>query len=95
MKPFVLPILLSVSGCAVTKKVYGPDGKPAYTINCSGTAMSWNLCLKKASDLCGAAGYRVLERSGEKGVMSIPNFQTGAINHVATANRIMMISCGK
>ena len=31
----------SLSGCASVKESYGPDGRKAYALNCSGLARGW------------------------------------------------------
>ena len=46
---YLLILLHGLSGCVVTKAVYGPDGSPAYTLNCSDDyGTSWDSCYKKA-----------------------------------------------
>jgi len=57
-----LLILVLLTGCATVSETYGLDGRPAFTLNCSGTARTWNMCRKAAGELCGARGYDVIER---------------------------------
>lgn len=83
--------VLAISGCATASKTYGPDGQVAYSIGCSGSALSWGLCYEKAGEICGEKGYNVLARSGEGGLVaggSGAGFFAGS-----TASRSMVVSC--
>ena len=55
---------LLLAGCASSSQTFGPDGRAVHTLNCSGWARSWSMCLERAGELCGARGYDVLERGG-------------------------------
>jgi len=33
-----------IAGCATTRTTYAPDGRKAYTLNCSGWPRGWNNC---------------------------------------------------
>lgn len=63
----MLAFALTVSGCATANKTYAPDGREAYSIDCSGTARTWAQCVEKAGTLCGASGYDVYDRTAEGG----------------------------
>ena len=65
----VLSIMAFVSGCATASKTFTADGKEGYVIDCSGSALNWGMCYKKAGDICGSKGYVVLEKNGDKGAM--------------------------
>ena len=52
-------------GCASVTKTYDREGKEAYSLNCSGTARNWNMCLEKAGELCGSRGYDIVSYAGE------------------------------
>lgn len=84
-------VVLAASGCVVTKQTYGPDGSAAYSMNCSGIAMSWASCYEKAGALCGAKGYNVLAVNGETGAVIVANPQSAFGSTVI--NRTMMVSC--
>lgn len=90
--PLVLCFLLLTS-CATVSKTYTANGEEAYTLNCSGTARGWDKCLKAAGDLCGAKGYRTLDRTSE----DTANAQFTSSGFFATKSneRSMMIVCGK
>ena len=86
--------LLGISllpGCVVTKQTYGPDGRTAVSMNCSGIAMSWASCYEKAGAICGARGYDVLAVNGETGAVIVANPQ-GAFGSTVL-NRTMMVAC--
>jgi len=59
-----------LSGCASASKTYGPDGKEAFSINCSGLARNWGMCYEKAGNLCGTKGYEVIGQGGDSGAVA-------------------------
>lgn len=65
----LISMIALVAGCATASKTYTSDGKEGYAIDCSGSALNWSMCYEKAGELCGAKGYEVLEKSGDKGSM--------------------------
>jgi hypothetical protein len=62
----VLSAAILLAACATATETYGPDGRPAYTLNCSGSALSWGECEAKAGNICGTRGYTVVSRSGDQ-----------------------------
>ena len=62
VRPLALALVLA--GCASSSKTYGPDGREAYTLNCSGLARSWTMCAEKAGEICGTRGYDVVGAAG-------------------------------
>ena len=92
---FVALCLLTLAGCATVKESYGPDGKKAYALNCSGTARGWDKCLAAAGDICGSAGYDVLDKSSE--AVSIANAAASnssfGASAVKTSERTMLVAC--
>ena len=89
LKWIVLLAIALLAGCATAKPTYGPDGKPAYAVDCSGTAGNWGMCYEKAGSLCGASGYDVLSKSGDKGVLATSSILT------STISRSLLIECKK
>jgi hypothetical protein len=87
----LLPIL---AGCVSVKKIYDSRGRQRYLIKCNGTADSWAKCYEKAGDICGSRGYRVLEKTEERGVATLPtsNGIFVAIN-ARTAFQVLTVSC--
>lgn len=83
-------LVLLLSGCASTKQTYGPDGRVAHSLNCSGTLRDWGMCYQKAGEICGLSGYDVLTMNGERGLYVSG---TGGIYGTTTHYRTMTISC--
>jgi hypothetical protein len=54
--------LLVLTGCASSSTTFGPDGRPAHVLNCSGWARTWGHSYEKAGQICGARGYEVVSR---------------------------------
>ena len=83
------------SGCATASKTYGPDGKEAYSLNCSGTARSWGMCLEKAGDICGSRGYNITSAIGDIGNLTVANATVQNANLVSGSimSRSMIVSC--
>src|SRR4051812_3774484 len=80
-----------LAGCATSDDVYLPDGRTGYTINCSGSALSWDLCYSKAGEICQAKGYEIVAKDGEQGA-TVAGTQYGVFGNT-TANRSLMIAC--
>ena len=62
-------LALCLVGCATQKDVYLPDGRQGHAIECSGAALSWNLCYEKAGKICKAHGYEILEKNEDRGTL--------------------------
>jgi hypothetical protein len=84
-------VALSLVGCAVTKRTFAPDGREAMSINCSGWAMGWDACYKKAGDICRSDGYDVLAVNGETGSVVTANPQS--VFGGTIMNRVMLVAC--
>jgi hypothetical protein len=84
-------IAIALSGCARSSKTYTSDGREGFSIDCSGTALSWSKCFEKAGDLCGARGYDLLEKSGDQGSTVAAN-QYGLYGG-SVMSRSMVIAC--
>lgn len=56
-----LAVAAMLSGCAVSTPITTQNGKPGHAIDCGGGNMSH--CYQKASQLCGAKGYSVLDKN--------------------------------
>jgi hypothetical protein len=91
----VMVALLAFSSCATVHETYAPDGRKAYTLNCSGLARGWDKCLSAAGELCGASGYDILDRSDEPtAVFGAGASATGASAFAAhTQERSMLVAC--
>lgn len=62
---------LHIAGCATARKMTTPDGNEGYYIKCDGTAVSMDVCYRKASDLC-PNGYKIIDKNNESGVVINP-----------------------
>ena len=78
-------------GCATTRSTYAPDGRKAYTLNCSGLARGWDKCYSAAGDICGAADYDIVDRTGEDAAAGAVTRSGGGF--ARTQERSMVISC--
>jgi hypothetical protein len=78
-------------GCATVRETYSPDGRKAYTLNCSGTARGWDKCLKAAGDKCGAAGYDIISQESEDLIAAGGSSSGFAFGK--TKERTMLIAC--
>ena len=83
--------LALLAGCASTSRIHTADGKVGYSINCSGTARSWNQCYAKAGELCGSRGYNILTRDAEQGAFVSANSMSMVGS--TTATRTMVVAC--
>jgi len=92
-------IVVLLSACATVKDTYSADGRKGYTLNCSGTARSWDKCYSAAGELCREAGYDILNRSNEDAsfaaVGGSANSSGGSFggSFVKTNERSMVIAC--
>jgi hypothetical protein len=88
---------LVISGCATVKETYAPDGRKAYTLNCSGLTRGWDKCRKAAGDICGSVGYDILDQSNEESSFSREKAGvSGELSHsIKTNKRSMLIACKK
>lgn len=87
----LIGVIMVLGGCAISSKTYTPDGREGFSIDCSGSALSWGKCLEKAGDLCGARGYEVLERSGDTG--SVVGGGQYSLYGGSVITRTMLIAC--
>lgn len=97
MKSFVLLIVLNsaLAGCATSTATYGPDGRQSHSLNCSGLARTWGMCLEKAGEICGAKGYDVLASTGDQGafVQGTATSTSAQASGGSVITRNMLISC--
>ena len=90
-----ISILSFSSGCATVSETYGPDGRKAYSLNCSGTARGWDKCFNAAGEKCGAAGYDVLDKNSEElsAISAGGNASGWGASGAKTNERTMLIAC--
>lgn len=76
-----------------SNKTYAPDGREAYTIECSGVGGSWAMCQAKAGDLCGSKGYDLISTGSDQGAIANIDGSTGNAFATNTISRSMYIAC--
>ncbi|MEH6552415.1 MAG: hypothetical protein V7744_20765 [Pseudomonadales bacterium] len=91
----VLVSVVLFSACASSSKTYGPDGREAYALDCSGTARTWGMCYDKAGEICQSKGYDTLTVNGEQGaaVAAHANQQSAGLYGSSLHFRTMTIAC--
>jgi hypothetical protein len=87
--PVLLASFVALGGCASIKPqaFTGPNGRPAYLLQCSGMAQTFRSCEKKAADLC-PSGYTNVDRP--TGVPGLPQFDGGTL---ITPDKTMAVEC--
>ena len=98
MKKIAAALCMAAFGlgaCATVHETYAPDGRKAYTLNCSGLARGWDKCLAAAGDQCGPAGFDVIDRSDESAATMGAGFSGGGggVFGAKTNERSMEIAC--
>lgn len=79
----MMMVLTAVQGCVRTQEFRGPNGNPAYSMNCGNNL---NRCYQKAGEVC-PSGYTIIDRS--TGTAAVP--YGGAI--VAAPQHNLSIEC--
>ena len=88
-------VILLLAGCVTTNDVYLADGSKGHNIGCGGAVQNMSACLQKAGEICGAAGYQVVNQEGDAVPMSIAsanlnaNRQAAAGSYVATSGNVV------
>ncbi|WP_081075645.1 hypothetical protein [Burkholderia stagnalis] len=95
MKRSILCLCVVLAGCATVHESYAPDGRKAYTLNCSGLARGWDKCFQAAGELCNSAGYDVIDRTGEDASTIGGGASPGGVGFFGahTQERAMVIAC--
>ena len=58
----LLTTVLALAGCLPTAPLITPEGRYGYSIDCSTEIFSWAGCFDKAGQLCGAAGFTIVNQ---------------------------------
>jgi hypothetical protein len=61
----IVAAALALAGCATSRTITGQDGKPLHKISCDGSALSIDACYEKAGEICGTAGYDIVNQNGK------------------------------
>ncbi|MFT6661140.1 MAG: hypothetical protein ACJA0K_001129 [Maricaulis maris] len=87
----VLAIGLFVSGCTTSEPLTSPNGRPGFSVNCSGGGGGrWSACYEEASRLC-PQGYVVIDRIGDTDTMVSET--DGDLSFQTMVSRELMIEC--
>jgi hypothetical protein len=62
----IAAVSLCLGACATVDQTKASNGAATYNIGCGGMD-DWGFCYSKASELCGANGYEVLDKQGDPG----------------------------
>ena len=87
----VAPLVLALASCTSAKPITTPDGRPGYTVECSGSVLTWEDCFERADALCQGRSYDVYTRPGEESPLIASEPQHLRDN--PTTNRRMVIAC--
>jgi hypothetical protein len=87
----VAALVLSLVGCARDSQTYGPDGRVAHSIRCSGAFRSMGSCFEKAGEICGRSGFDIIAGGNERGTV-FSGSPYGAFGST-TSNRNLLVSC--
>jgi hypothetical protein len=90
-KIMAVTLAILLGGCATAKTTYLPSGEQGYSIDCSGTALTWGKCYEKAGELCEARGYEIIAGGSEKGAVMSENQDT--VFGGTVMQRSMLIKC--
>lgn len=91
MRKIIIAAIVFLSGCAVSHQTVMPSGQKGLSINCSGSAMSWNACYEKAGKQC-PNGYDIVEKDGDSGNGSVAATGGWAVGGMAST-RTMLVTC--
>lgn len=82
---------LSLSSCTTWKTVVLPSGQQGFTVDCSGTNLTWSHCYQKAGRAC-PQGYDITQRTDTRGGKVVPGNLFGVLGG-SVQDRGMLIQC--
>jgi len=101
--PALAAVVISLAGCSSSKQIYTADGQQGHVVTCTpvwtggivgqiaNASTSWGQCYEKAGELCGPAGYDIIQQVGENGVYGQGSEGGGFVS--TTNNRSMIVKC--
>lgn len=63
----LLLFVLIINACASSGELVTADGQVQHKIYCSGFMYSWDNCYEKASEICGAKAYDIVQKYEDEG----------------------------
>lgn len=91
----LLAVAMFLCGCVTVSEVFLADGSKGHNIGCGGAVQNISACIQKAGEICGSAGYTVVNREGESAPFSTAfasasaNQQNAQGAYVAQSGRIV------
>lgn len=71
MKYISLLLFISIlNACATSNELNAEDGKVEHSVYCSGSLNSWDTCYEKASEICAAKEYDVIQKYENEGAFA-------------------------
>jgi hypothetical protein len=99
----IVAATISLAACSSSKPVYTQTGDVGHVVTCTpawtggvvgaiaSASTSWGECYERAGEICGAAGYDIIDRAGESGMYAQGDRGGGFAS--STNNRMMTIKC--
>lgn len=81
----------ALSGCTTSNVVVLPSGQRGFTVDCSGTNLSWSHCYRKAGRAC-PKGYNITQKEDNHSGKPVPGNLYGVIGGSAH-DRSLLIEC--
>lgn len=66
----LLLFVIIINACATSSGDKTDSAKAEHSIYCSGSAYSWDACYEKASEICGAEEYDVIQKYEDEGAFA-------------------------
>jgi len=82
---------LTLAGCTSAKQIATPDGRQGYSVDCSGSVLTWEDCFERADELCKGRSYDVYTQPGQESPLIAAEPQHLRDN--PTTHRRMVIAC--
>ena len=80
-----------LASCTTSKQVVLPSGQSGYTVDCSGSNLSWSHCYRKAGEACGH-GYVTVAKADNHGGKPVPGDLYGLVGG-SVSDRSLLIHC--
>jgi len=85
--------LAALTGCAIERQAYLPDGTVGHSISCDGAAVGMNVCFEKAGSICGSRGYKLLNRDGQVVYSGVAMPNQGYAGFGGFSTKSILIKC--
>lgn len=82
---------LMLGACTTSRQIVLPSGQPGYTVDCSGTNLSWSHCYRKASRVCDH-GYVISQKINGHGGHPVVGDLFGLMGG-SVSDRSLLIQC--